>query len=134
LTREVFLPDQSVADTKSTPKSWQEQSRKNSVEICACLWKKTFQQNLTIGKIGAVLIWSAGALLPLFEIDNRKLIYTVCQAGRNAAQFQGAGFGSGLSILAANRAMRLSAYAGLGFHSGGTSHPTKAVAPSFSCR
>jgi hypothetical protein len=42
LTREVFLPDQSAAHTKRSEKCWQELSRENSVEICACLWKKVF--------------------------------------------------------------------------------------------
>jgi len=40
LTREVFLPDQSAAHTKSSNNRWQAQSHKNSVEICAYLWKK----------------------------------------------------------------------------------------------
>jgi hypothetical protein len=40
LTREVFLPDQSAAHTKSSNKCWQALFQKNSVEICAYLWKK----------------------------------------------------------------------------------------------
>jgi hypothetical protein len=42
LTREVFLPDQSAAHTKSSNKCWQALFQKNSVEICAYLWKKIF--------------------------------------------------------------------------------------------
>jgi hypothetical protein len=45
LTREVFLPDQSAAHTKSSNKCWQALFQKNSVEICAYLWKKIFAKN-----------------------------------------------------------------------------------------
>jgi hypothetical protein len=41
LTREVFLPDQSVANTTSGAKGTQVLSCANIVEICARLCKKT---------------------------------------------------------------------------------------------
>jgi hypothetical protein len=40
-----FLPDQSVANTKSGKICWQELFRKNTVENCACLWKKIFKKD-----------------------------------------------------------------------------------------
>jgi hypothetical protein len=46
LTREVFLPDQSVTNTKSSAKATQVLSRANIVEICACLCKKRYLEKI----------------------------------------------------------------------------------------
>jgi hypothetical protein len=75
LTREVFLPDQSAAHTKSSEKCWQVLSHEKSVEICACLWKKIPQQNHSTGKIGAVLIWSAGVRSRFLRMMTGKIAY-----------------------------------------------------------
>jgi hypothetical protein len=40
LTREVFLPDQSAAHSKSSAKATQELFHENTVDICACFVQK----------------------------------------------------------------------------------------------
>jgi hypothetical protein len=42
LTREVFLPDQSAAHSKSSAKTAQELFHENTVDICACFVQKVF--------------------------------------------------------------------------------------------